>query len=114
MCDDKIKRFQGFQAYRVVGAQRVESVGPAHEQASLPVQQHLHEVAALVLQGHRREKKIRVIFFPSVAVSCCRSSSSSFSRPMCGIIGPLPPSISLSVIFAFCGRKVSDDRNNAY
>lgn len=42
-------------AYRVVGAQRVEGVGPAHEEASLSVQQHLHEVAALILQRQQTQ-----------------------------------------------------------
>lgn len=37
-------------AYGVVGAQRVEGVGPTHKQASLSAEEHLHEVTAFILQ----------------------------------------------------------------
>lgn len=36
--------------YGIIGTEWIESIGPAHKQASLPAEQHLHEVAALILQ----------------------------------------------------------------
>lgn len=39
--------------YSVVGTQRVEGIGPAHKQAPLSTQQHLHEVTTLVLNRRR-------------------------------------------------------------
>ena len=43
----------------VVGAERVEGIGPAHKQASLSTEQHLHEVTAFILQGRQKYTAVR-------------------------------------------------------
>lgn len=45
--------------HSVIGAQRVEGVGPTHKKAAMLIQQYLHIVTALLLERQRPTERKR-------------------------------------------------------
>lgn len=50
-----LRRYEA--THGVIGAQRVEGVGPTHKKAAMLIQQYLHIVTALLLERRRQKRR---------------------------------------------------------